>query len=65
MATVEKIALRGERRIALSGISWDLYEKLRENEENWHVRMAYDSGKLELTSPSPDHEAIKELIWAG
>jgi Uma2 family endonuclease len=54
--------LRGERRIALSGISWQLYEQLRENEENWHVRMAYDNGRLELMSPSPDHEAIKELI---
>ena len=62
MATVEKVRLRGERRIVLSGISWELYERLRENEENWHVRMAYDDGRLELMSPSPDHEAIKELI---
>lgn len=62
MATVEKIKLRGERRIVLSGISWELYEQLRENEANWHVRMAYDDGRLELMSPSSDHEAIKELI---
>jgi Uma2 family endonuclease len=62
MATVEKIRLRGEPRIVLSGIPWDLYERLRENEENRHVRMAYDDGRLEFMSPSPDHEAIKELI---
>lgn len=62
MATVEKTKLRGERRIVLSGVSWDLYEQLRDNEENRHVRMAYDNGRLELMSPSPDHEAIKELI---
>lgn len=62
MATVEKIVLRGEDRIVLSGISWELYEQLRENEDNWHVRMAYDDGTLELMSPSEDHEAIKELI---
>lgn len=62
MATVEKVVLRGERRILLSGISWDLYEQLRENDENWHVRMAYDNGRLELMSPSEDHEALKELI---
>ena len=62
MATVEKALLRGEKRIVLSGVSWKLYEQLRENEENWHVRMAYDNGRLELMSPSPDHAAIKRLI---
>ncbi len=62
MATVEKTLLKGEKRIALSGIPWELYEQLRENEDNWHVRMAYDNGRLELMSPSPDHEAIKRLI---
>lgn len=62
MATVEKVLLRGERRIALNGISWDQYEQLRENVENWHVRMAYDDGRLELMSPSISHEVIKTLI---
>jgi Uma2 family endonuclease len=62
MATVEKTVLRGENRIVLSGISWELYQQLRENEENWHVHMAYDGGTLELMSPSQDHEAIKKLI---
>ena len=63
MATVEKVLIGGEKRIALSGITWELYEQLRENEENWHVRMTYDNGRLELMSPSPDHEAIKR--WIG
>lgn len=62
MATVEKIKLVGEDRVLLSGISWELYEQLRENEDNWHVRMAYDNGRLELMSPSPDHESITKLI---
>ena len=62
MATVERISLRGERRIVLSGISWELYEQLRENEENWHVHMAYDNGRLELMSPSRDHERIKKWV---
>ena len=63
MATVEKKSvLRGERRIVLSGISWEMYEQLRNNEDNWHIRMAYDQGRLELMSPSTDHEAIKKLI---
>ena len=62
MATVEKTKLLGERRILLSGISWTMYEQLRENEENWHIRMAYNNGKLELMSPSSSHEIIKGLI---
>jgi hypothetical protein len=32
MAIVEQTKLRGERRIVLSGVSWELYEQLRENE---------------------------------
>ena len=62
MATVEKVPLRGESRIVLSGISWQVYEALRENEQNWHIRMAYDKGRLELMSPSPSHEVITKLI---
>lgn len=46
MATVERAALIGERRMLLSGISWKLYKQLRANEENWHVRMAFDRGRL-------------------
>jgi Uma2 family endonuclease len=62
MATVEQIEVIGEHRIVLNGISWELYERLRENAENRHVRMAYDKGRLELMSPSPDHAVIKRLV---
>lgn len=66
MATVEEVKLfsdeRIENRIVLSGVPWNLYEQLRENKENWHVRMAYDNGRLELMSPSPDHEVVKRLV---
>lgn len=64
MATVEKkrIVLQGEHRVVLSGISWDMYDRLRENEDNGHVRMAYDNGRLEFMSPSPSHEAVAKWI---
>jgi len=45
-------------RIVLHNIPWDLYERLRDDEENWGVRMAYDCGSLELMSPSQRHEEI-------
>lgn len=62
MATVEQVELIGEDRVVLSNISWKQYEELRENEENFHVRMAYDGGRLELMSPSPDHAVMKRLV---
>ncbi|HVX62866.1 MAG TPA: Uma2 family endonuclease, partial [Pirellulales bacterium] len=34
------------------GVSWQLYDALREIEDNWHVKMTYDRGQLELTPPS-------------
>jgi Uma2 family endonuclease len=51
-----------EERVVLSGIPWEVYERLRDGEQNYHVRMTYDEGTLELMSPSPDHEFIKWLI---
>lgn len=62
MATIEQPALEAEDRVVLTGITWEMYEQLRDNEENWHVRMAYDEGMLELMSPSPDHEAVTKLV---
>jgi Uma2 family endonuclease len=62
MSTIERIALVPEDRVLLSTIPWEMYDQLRENEENWHVRMTYDRGMLELMSPSRDHESIKRLI---
>lgn len=65
MATIEQqnaLQLNGEDRVVLSGISWQLYEALRDIESNGHVRMTYDEGTLELMSPSDDHEWIKRLV---
>lgn len=37
-----------ERRFVLNDISWDTYIALRGIEANWHVRMTYDRGTLEM-----------------
>lgn len=37
--------------IALRGISWELYEQLRDVPDNWGKRMTYDQGDLEMVSP--------------
>lgn len=65
MATIEQqntLQLTGEKRVVLRGVSWELYEALRDIESSWHVRMTYDEGTLELMSPSEDHEWIKRLV---
>ena len=46
-------------RVLLHEVSWELYEQLRDDEANWHVRMSYDDGELELMSPSQRHGAIE------
>ncbi len=45
MATIEKppAAELALDRFLLRGISWELYEQLREIRENWGVRMTYET----------------------
>lgn len=51
-----------EGRIVLQGISWEMYESLRDADENCHVRMTYHRGALEIVSPSRKHEQVSYLL---
>jgi Uma2 family endonuclease len=51
-----------ERRVFLGGISWETYQSLRNADENYHLRMTYDHGALEIVSPSRRHEQVSYLI---
>jgi len=69
MATVEQLLaderierLAPSEGIVLKDVPWALYEALRDVEENWHIKMTYDDGALELMSPSNKHESIKKRI---
>src|SRR5689334_16339731 len=46
-----------EERFLLRDVPWSVYEALRELPANYHVRMAYDNGRLEFMSPGQRHEA--------
>ena len=48
--------------MVLRGVPWDLYVALRDLEADWHVRMAYDRGTLEMMVNSDVHENMKRLI---
>lgn len=49
--------------LVLQGVSWEEYEQLLEDlADRPGVRVTYDQGKLEVMSPSPEHEEYKDFI---
>jgi Uma2 family endonuclease len=59
MATVERATAPP---VVLRGVSWPTYLALRDAPENYHIRMTYDQGTLEMMSPSRRHEKFAVLI---
>ncbi len=52
-----------EQRVLLENISWTLYEQLLDAHRACSVpRFTYDRGRLEIMSPSAEHEQLKETI---
>jgi Uma2 family endonuclease len=56
------VAVEPESRFLLEDVPWWTYVALRDALEDSAVRMTYLEGKLELMSPSQDHEEDKSLI---
>ena len=50
-----------ERRVLLSNISWETYERLLLELDNRPIRLTYDRGDLEIMTPTHRHEACKSL----
>jgi Uma2 family endonuclease len=48
--------------IVLDGISWTTYSRLRRESGQQRLRMTFDSGELEIMSPSFQHESAKGLL---
>jgi Uma2 family endonuclease len=49
--------------LTLDGVTWNEYENLLcRLDERPGVRLAYDHGRLEVMSPSPEHEGIAGLL---
>lgn len=42
--------------------TWNTYVALRDDDQNRHVRMTFDDGRLELMSPNKSHERVGYLI---
>lgn len=48
--------------LLLREVDWETYERLRDIEANWHLRMIYDRGDLEIRSTSYRQQRLKSLI---
>tara|TARA_B100001971_G_scaffold102366_1_gene94341 strand:- start:28 stop:297 length:270 start_codon:yes stop_codon:yes gene_type:complete len=51
-----------EDRVLLQDVPWQVYTELNDNRANYHLRMNYDRGVLEIMSPSALHELYAKLI---
>jgi Uma2 family endonuclease len=52
-----------EQRIVLDNITWDVYEQLLATNRDRSVpRFTYDRGRLEIMSPSAEHEELKHTV---
>jgi len=57
------VAINGEQRIVIRGLSWDLYDRLSDAiGEGQHVHLAYDGKDLEIMTTGRFHEHYKELL---
>ncbi len=51
-----------ERRIVLERVSWRLYQTMLAEIGDGNVRLTFDTGRLEIMSPSPLHERVKTAL---
>ncbi len=61
MAIVELSPLDDEH-VVLDGISWETYEQMLDDVGDGHLRLTYDEGRLEIMSPSGEHEFAKKVL---
>jgi Uma2 family endonuclease len=55
--------IRGEQRIVIRNVSWDLYDRLSDAiDEHQHVYLAYDGKDLEIMTKGRFHEDYREIF---
>ena len=56
-------AVFADPQVALPNVSWETYERLLEDLSDCSApRLTYDRGRLEIMSPTPEHEKLKRRI---
>lgn len=57
------VLIAPEQRVVLDDVTWEMYEDLLGAHLNKSVpRFTYDNGRLEIMSPSSDHERLKHIF---
>lgn len=57
------LELAKEQRVVLAPCSWETYERILSDQLDQSVpRFAYSDGRLEIVSPSPEHERACEVL---
>ena len=52
-----------EQRVLLHNVGWDTYDRLLAAHQDMSTpRFTYDQGRLEITSPSAEHEQFKDVL---
>ena len=59
---VPAISLDDVQHFVMEGASWELYDRLLRDIGDRPIRVTYDTGRLELMSPLPEHESPKKFI---
>jgi Uma2 family endonuclease len=60
---VETVKSPAEQKVLLSNVSWETYVRLLEDHRDSSApRFTFDRGMLEITSPSPEHEAYNRSV---
>ena len=58
-----EVAWSGDtQHIVFENASWGLYERLLREVGDGPMRLTYDQGRLEITSPRPDHEKTSRVL---
>ena len=61
LGAIEHLPVGGE--LVLTDVSWESYEQLlTELGDSCGLRISYDQGRMEIMSPSQEHEEYKEFI---
>lgn len=55
-------AAPAEQRFLLDAVDWDAYEAFLRGLDDRHVFLTYDRGRMELMSPSWEHDTAAEMI---
>jgi len=59
---LDQTRLLDRQHIVLDYVSWDFYERVREEIGNRPIQVTFSDGSIEIMSPLPEHEWVKKAL---